>query len=138
MRFDPHFGELHDRLWSYLEASVRVTSGWTEPCRKQKPHLFSCADAELAAEPPAVRSEWLTVMAWRIAIVMVGLGFWQFASGRLIKPFWISSPSEIWRQLIEWVVTGDLWMHVQVTLTETVMGFVFGAYRACCSAWRSG
>jgi NitT/TauT family transport system ATP-binding protein len=23
IRFDPHFGELHDRLWSYLEASVR-------------------------------------------------------------------------------------------------------------------
>jgi NitT/TauT family transport system ATP-binding protein len=23
IRFDPHFGKLHDRLWSYLEASVR-------------------------------------------------------------------------------------------------------------------
>jgi NitT/TauT family transport system ATP-binding protein len=23
IRFDPHFGELHDRLWSFLEASVR-------------------------------------------------------------------------------------------------------------------
>ena len=23
VRFDPHFGALHDRLWSYLEASVR-------------------------------------------------------------------------------------------------------------------
>jgi NitT/TauT family transport system ATP-binding protein len=23
IRFDPHFGELHDRLWSYIEASVR-------------------------------------------------------------------------------------------------------------------
>jgi NitT/TauT family transport system ATP-binding protein len=23
IRFDPHFGALHDRLWSYLEASVR-------------------------------------------------------------------------------------------------------------------
>ena len=23
IRFDPHFGELHDRLWSYLEESVR-------------------------------------------------------------------------------------------------------------------
>ncbi len=83
--------------------------------------------AELAAERPSVRGEWLTVMAWRIAIVIVGLGFWEFASGRLIKPFWISSPSEIWRQLSEWVATGQLWLHVQVTLTETVMGFGFGA-----------
>jgi NitT/TauT family transport system ATP-binding protein len=23
IRFDPHFGELHDRLWGYLEESVR-------------------------------------------------------------------------------------------------------------------
>ena len=55
------------------------------------------------------------------------LAAWEFASGRLIKPFWISSPSEIWRQLSEWVATGQLWLHVEVTLSETLMGFGFGA-----------
>ena len=66
---------------------------------------------------------------WRgaIGIIIVGLGLWEFASGRLIKPFWISSPSEIWRQLGEWIATGELWLHVEVTLSETVMGFGFGA-----------
>jgi len=76
---------------------------------------------------PTVHHERLIVWAWRIGILVVGLGFWQFASGRLIKPVWISSPSEIWRQLADWIATGELWLHVEVTLTETVMGFGFGA-----------
>jgi NitT/TauT family transport system permease protein len=73
------------------------------------------------------RGEWVSVWAWRIAIIVVGLSVWQYASGRWIKTFWISRPSDIWQQLVEWVVTGDLWIHLQVTLIETVMGFVFGA-----------
>ena len=76
---------------------------------------------------PSARSEKLTVWAWRIAIIIVVLSFWQYASGRLIKSFWISSPSDIWRQLVEWVVSGDLWIHLEATLLETIMGFVFGA-----------
>ena len=84
-------------------------------------------EPELGGERPVVRNEWLTVWAWRIGIIIVGLGFWEFASGRLIKPFWISSPSEIWNRLSEWIATGQLWLHVEVTLTETVMGFAFGA-----------
>jgi NitT/TauT family transport system permease protein len=88
-----------------------------------------------AIEPPRVghdtmpdaRAEWLTVLAWRTAIIVVGLALWEGASGRLIKPFWISSPSAIWGQLAAWVETGDLWMHMEITLAETLMGFVFGA-----------
>jgi len=80
-----------------------------------------------SSDRPTVHHERLIVWAWRIGILVVGLGFWQFASGRLIKPFWISSPSEIWRQLADWIATGELWLHVEVTLTETVMGFGFGA-----------
>jgi len=90
------------------------------------------AQLELPHDPaevqaPVVRGGWLSVMAWRVAIVIVGLSAWQFASGRLIKPFWISSPSEIWAQLATWIATGELWVNVEVTLTETVLGFVFGA-----------
>jgi NitT/TauT family transport system permease protein len=73
------------------------------------------------------RNERLIVMAWRIGITVAGLALWEFASGRLIKPFWISSPSAIGAQLMDWIATGDLWMHVEVTLTETMLGFLFGA-----------
>jgi NitT/TauT family transport system permease protein len=82
---------------------------------------------EAQSGPLHPRSEWVSVWAWRIAIIVVGLSLWQYASGRWIKTFWISRPSDIWQQLVEWVVTGDLWIHLQVTLVETIMGFVFGA-----------
>jgi len=70
---------------------------------------------------------WLSVLGWRVAIVIVVLAAWQFSSGRLMKPFWISSPLLIWNHLAEWVATGELWANVEVTLIETVLGFVFGA-----------
>jgi NitT/TauT family transport system permease protein len=93
------------------------------------PTFVTLAGAEDAAPsgPSLLRSEWLSIWAWRVAIIVVGLSAWQYASGRLIKTFWISRPSDIWRQLLEWVVSGDLWIHLQATLVETVMGFVFGA-----------
>jgi NitT/TauT family transport system permease protein len=75
----------------------------------------------------AARNERLIVLAWRIGITVIGLTLWELASGRLIKPFWISSPSAIWAQLADWIATGELWLHVEITLTETVLGFVFGA-----------
>jgi NitT/TauT family transport system permease protein len=75
----------------------------------------------------ASRAEWLTILLWRIGIAVGVLGAWQLASGRLIKPFWISSPLAIWDQLAVWIETGELWLHVEVTLTETLLGFVFGA-----------
>jgi NitT/TauT family transport system permease protein len=84
-------------------------------------------DNDAPSGPSFFRGEWVSIWAWRVAIIIVGLSAWQYASGRLIKTFWISRPSDIWQQLVEWVVTGDLWIHLQVTLIETVMGFVFGA-----------
>jgi NitT/TauT family transport system permease protein len=98
------------------------------------------ADTQTTADPIAAarpelptgwhatsRGEWLTILLWRAGITIGVLGLWQFASGRLIKPFWISSPLAIWDQLAVWIETGELWLHVEVTLTETLLGFVFGA-----------
>lgn len=78
-------------------------------------------------EAPPARNEWLAILAWRLGIIVAVLSAWEYASGRLIKVFWVSRPSDIWRQLQEWVVTGDLWIHLETTLLETVLGFVFGA-----------
>jgi NitT/TauT family transport system permease protein len=92
------------------------------------------ADPVAAARPElptgwnaASRGEWLTILLWRVGIAIGVLGVWQFASGRLIKPFWISSPLAIGDQLAAWIETGELWLHVEVTLTETLLGFLFGA-----------
>ena len=75
----------------------------------------------------SARAEWFKILAWRVGIVVVGLSLWEFVSGRWVKPFWISSPSGIWAQLMAWVDSGDLWMHIEITMTETILGFVFGA-----------
>ncbi len=71
--------------------------------------------------------EWRSMMLWRLAIAVGILALWQGASGRLIKPFWISSPSAIGQQLLAWTLSGELWRNVEITLTETVLGFVLGA-----------
>lgn len=73
------------------------------------------------------RGEQLTILLWRVGIALVVLAVWQAASGRLIKPFWISSPLAIGQQLAAWIETGELWLHVEITLAETLMGFLFGA-----------
>jgi NitT/TauT family transport system permease protein len=88
---------------------------------------LAVADEKAPPDPSLRRGEWRSILGWRLAIVVVGLSVWQYASGRLIKTFWISRPSDIWQQLADWVVTGDLWIHLQATLIETIMGFVFGA-----------
>ncbi|HXE22268.1 MAG TPA: ABC transporter permease [Rhodoferax sp.] len=75
----------------------------------------------------AARSEWLVTLLWRVGLAVVLLALWQLLSGRVIKPFWISSPLAIADQLGVWIAGGELWLHVEVTLTETVLGFVFGA-----------
>lgn len=45
-----------------------------------------------------------------------------FAQGRLLPP-----PSRIAAALTALAASGDLWMHVQATLTRVALGFVFGA-----------
>ncbi|MGH7044572.1 MAG: ABC transporter permease [Acetobacteraceae bacterium] len=82
---------------------------------------------EFAPTAPRAGGEWLIILAWRIGITVVVLAVWQLLSGRVIKPFWISSPLAIADQLGAWIATGELWLHVEVTLTETVLGFTFGA-----------
>lgn len=64
-----------------------------------------------------------------VRFVIVGgfLLLWQFASGRWIEPFLISSPSRIFTSLITGFQTGDLMQHTWVTFTEIAIGFPLGA-----------
>lgn len=86
------------------------------------------------AERPVVRRAltqgsagyWLRLSTARVAVLLVTLGIWQFASGYLIDPFWVSSPAAIIGRLLSWLPTEIFWLHLQVTLIETVVGFVAG------------
>lgn len=55
------------------------------------------------------------------------LGLWQFGAGRLFSPYFLSRPSDIARQLVDWVATGYLWQHLAATLVSTGLGFAGAA-----------
>src|SRR4029077_885358 len=63
----------------------------------------------------------------RTLFVGVFLIAWQAASGTILDPFWVSSPSAIFRTVISWTLSGQLEYHLLVTFKETIAGFVLGA-----------
>lgn len=66
----------------------------------------------------------------RIAQIGVGVGFiafWELASGWLIDPFFVSSPSAVVARLADWIARGELFIHLGTTLYATVLGFVIGS-----------
>lgn len=91
----------------------------------------SAAEIETRART-ALRRRNALVQVLRVAILVLGLGFWELAT-RLewIDPFFFASPSGIWGQIVIWVTEGTsqgpLWEQILVTLEETALGFVIGA-----------
>jgi NitT/TauT family transport system permease protein len=63
----------------------------------------------------------------QLAFGVVFLSFWQWASGRLIDPFFISSPSMVFGKLYTWLMNGELFNHLSITLYATAIGFAIGA-----------
>jgi NitT/TauT family transport system permease protein len=82
------------------------------------------------AAPPA-RSYFsmrtLSVTLIRTGIIVGFLLLWEFASGRWIEPFLISSPSRILSSLVSGFTSGDLMQHTWVTFLEIAIGYPIGA-----------
>ena len=86
---------------------------------------------ELATrQPPASpdRGRSLAILAAQVLVGVGFLGFWQAASGPLVDPFFISSPSQVAQKLYSWATRGTLATHLGYTLYATVLGFVIGAF----------
>lgn len=62
----------------------------------------------------------------RLAILVLLLGFWELASGRLFDVFWVSRPSLIAQYIWEFV-RKDFVKHFYFTMTATSVGFGLGA-----------
>jgi NitT/TauT family transport system permease protein len=85
-----------------------------------------------------VRAKWQHERRWttvstvlaRIALIVLFFVAWESVSGRLIDPFYISSPSAVLRQSIKWLRSGTLWYHLQFTLIELSLGYLLGAITA--------
>jgi NitT/TauT family transport system permease protein len=68
----------------------------------------------------------MKVAALRLLLLAAILGFWEFASGRLISPFFVSRPSAIAEKFFIMVKTGTLLHHMAITASEAITGFLLG------------
>ena len=61
-------------------------------------------------------------------LLLVGLFLlWEVAARlRWVDAFIVSSPSRIWRTLVNLWSTGELWLHLGTSCVETVAGFLLG------------
>ena len=64
----------------------------------------------------------LSTLAVRVLIVTSVLAVWEMASGRLLDPFFFTSPSAIVRQTIQWIQQ----RHLMVTSAIYTLGIVVG------------
>ncbi len=67
------------------------------------------------------------VTAMRYLLLVAFIFFWELAA-RLgwIDPFIGSSPSRLFATILRLYEAGELWLHIGVTLAETVVGFLLG------------
>jgi NitT/TauT family transport system permease protein len=68
-----------------------------------------------------------SVWIWRL---LVGLGlllFWQWAAGALIRETYLAKPTLIAQRIYELFATGVIWVHIGVTLSEILIGFLIGS-----------
>ncbi|MDD4680094.1 MAG: ABC transporter permease [Clostridia bacterium] len=74
-----------------------------------------------------VKQKRIAVRITQVAILLIFLALWELAAQlKWIDAFITSQPSRIWNTLVNLHDTGDLYMHVSVTLYETVIGFTLG------------
>jgi NitT/TauT family transport system permease protein len=90
-------------------------------------------DTPTAAPVPAPRrrrARW-SVLATRLALVVLWLGSWQLVATKWIDKFIFSRPSDIAKQLVTWFTEGtsqgSIWLQIRVTMEEAVLGFLIGS-----------
>lgn len=65
------------------------------------------------------------VILLQIFVLLAILALWElFASTGVIDPFFFSSPSRIAKTIVDLFGGGEIWMHMGISLLETVLGFV--------------
>jgi len=74
-----------------------------------------------------LKKEKKIVLSWQLLILILFVGIWELAS-RLywIDPLLFSSPSSVLELIITRFANGSIFSHLQVTLFETIIGFIIG------------
>ncbi len=84
-------------------------------------------EALLARYRRAQRRRRWAVAAAQAALLAAFLLLWELAAARYwVNPMLTSRPSAVWQTLVSMAASGSLWVHVGVTLQETLAGFAIG------------
>jgi NitT/TauT family transport system permease protein len=75
----------------------------------------------------AARGDQLRVLAGQALLLVLLLGGWAWASGRVVDRLFLSDPVSVARAFWAILLKGTLWYHLRFTLTETLLGYVIGA-----------
>src|SRR4051794_29105369 len=68
------------------------------------------------------------VLFWQLAIGVTGIAVWQtLVSLKILDAFFVSRPSDIAQRIVQWIVSGSLWVHLATTLEESLLGLIVGA-----------
>lgn len=71
------------------------------------------------------RRRWIRTCQWGLLLLFVAL--WEIlARMGVIDSFILSQPSRIWRTWVNLLGEGELWLHLWVTVYETLAGFFLG------------
>ena len=68
-----------------------------------------------------------SIWIWRAVVGVALLVFWQWAAGTLIRETFLAKPTSIMWRLYELFASAAIWVHIQVTLTEVIIGFLLGS-----------
>ena len=67
------------------------------------------------------------ITVWRLALAVALLGAWQLGSVTgVLSPLFFGHPARIFATIVDWVVTGEIWPHLAVTIAETLLAFFSG------------
>lgn len=68
------------------------------------------------------------IFIWQLMLAAAILVLWQIlVTTKLVDPFFFSRPSDIIARVATWATNGSLWLHLAVTLEESLLGLVIGA-----------
>ncbi|HWM38233.1 MAG TPA: ABC transporter permease [Streptomyces sp.] len=93
--------------------------------------VVDSARDRVEATPPATkRGPRLLPFAGRLLPLIPGVVLvlgWQYASDRLIRKAYVSSPTDVVQRLYDLFASGEVFPHLQTTFTELVFGYGIGA-----------
>ena len=88
---------------------------------------MSVESAEAMAPAGMERDYGLAIRLGQLGIGVALLAAWHLASGRLVDPFFISSPDAVALKLWDWITDGTLWFAFTYTFKAMILGFIIGS-----------